>query len=115
VGDRTIGLQAAQLVKIARWAKERAGGAPVRIETEGMRSQGIALVAAALEPGLFSDVTTRGGLRSFSYLLDKPVEYDQAPELFCLDLFKFFDIDRLAALVGPGKVHSVSYIAPAIN
>jgi dienelactone hydrolase len=40
VGDRTIGLQAAQLIKIAHWAKERAGGAQLRVETDGIRSQG---------------------------------------------------------------------------
>jgi hypothetical protein len=63
-----------------------------------------------LEPDLFSEVVVRGGVRSLSYLLDKPVEYEEAPELFCLDLFKFFDIDRLAAVAGTTKVRQVSYI-----
>lgn len=110
VGDRTIGLQAAQLIRVARWVKERSGGAVVRIETDGMRSQGIAMVAAALEPTLFTEVVTRNGLHSLGYLLSKPVEYGDAPELFCLDLYKFFDLDRLAALAAPARVSPVSFI-----
>ena len=31
-------------------------------------------------------------------LLDAPVTYEAAPDLFCLDLYKEFDLDRLAAL-----------------
>jgi hypothetical protein len=47
---------------------------------------------------LFSTVVARNGMHSFSYLLDKPVEYKEAPDLFCLDLFKYFDLDRIAAI-----------------
>jgi len=39
-----------------------------------------------------------------SYLLDAPVPYRSAPDLFCLDLYKYFDIDRLAMLAFPVKV-----------
>jgi hypothetical protein len=38
--------------------------------------------------------------------LEKPVTYAQAPELFCLDLYKEFDIDRLEALAARGTVQS---------
>jgi len=37
-------------------------------------------------------------MSSFSYLLDAPVQYRTAPDLFCLDLYKYFDLDRLAAM-----------------
>jgi hypothetical protein len=72
----------------------------------GIRNQASALVAAALEPDLFSEITVRDGIRSFSYVLEKPVTYAQAPELFCLDLYKEFDIDRLEALAAPVTVQS---------
>jgi len=61
----------------------------------------VSLIAAAIRPGLFSEVVIRDGIHSLNYLLDTPVEYQAAPELFCLDLFKEFDIDRLEALGTP--------------
>lgn len=106
LGERPLGLQAAQLIRIARWAAQKSGTAKVRVEVSGIRNQGAALVAAALEPELFSEITVGDGMRSFSYLLDKPVTYAQAPELFCLDLYKEFDIDRLEALAAPVTVQS---------
>jgi len=41
---------------------------------------------------------------SLGYLLDKGIHYQDAPDLFCLDLYKDFDIDTLAALAEPTKV-----------
>jgi hypothetical protein len=72
----------------------------------GIRNQAAALVAAALEPDLFSEIVVRDGMRSFAYVFEKPVTYAQAPELFCLDLYKEFDIDRLEALAAPVTVQS---------
>ncbi len=106
VGERPLGLQAAQLIRIARWAEQKSGTAKVRLEVSGIRDQSAALVAAALEPDLFSEIIVRDGMRSFNYLLEKPVTYAQAPELFCLDLYKEFDIDRLEALAAPVTVQS---------
>jgi dienelactone hydrolase len=105
-GERPLGLQAAQLIRIARWAEQKSGTAKVRLEVSGIRNQAAALVAAALEPDLFSEIDVRDGIRSFSYLLEKPVTYAQAPELFCLDLYKEFDINRLEALAAPVTVQS---------
>ncbi len=106
VGDRPVGIQAAQLIGIARWAKERAGVPKVRLEVSGMRNQAVALVAASLEPDLFSEIAIRDGVRSLRYVLDLPVQFDQAPELFCLDLYKEFDIDSLGALAAPVKIQT---------
>jgi dienelactone hydrolase len=106
LGERPLGLQAAQLIRIARWAEQKSGTAKVRLEVSGMRNQAAALVAAALEPDLFSEIIVRDGIRSFSYILEKPVTYAQAPELFCLDLYKEFDINQLEALAAPVTVQS---------
>ena len=43
-------------------------------------------------------------MHSLSYLMEEPVQYTNAPDLFCLDLYKQFDIDRLAALAKPAEV-----------
>ena len=58
----------------------------------------ISTVAAALEPELFTEVVVHDGMPSLGHLLDKPVEYNEAPDLFCFDLYKEFDLDRLAEL-----------------
>jgi hypothetical protein len=97
IGQRALGVEAAQLIAVARWMRER--GAPsIRVETTGKRYQVAALVAAGLEPGLFSEVVVHDGMRSLQQLLDTPVRLPDAPELFCLDLYKEFDIDRLTML-----------------
>lgn len=97
-GQRTLGLQAAQLLAITRWILKNTGNSRVRIEAEGMRTQAIALAAAAIQPELFAKKEIRQGLTSWQYLLEKPVPFAEAPELFCLDLYKEFDIDRLSLL-----------------
>src|SRR5262245_30456289 len=103
-GDRAIGLEASQLIEIAKWLKTRTQMSQVRVESRGMRNQVAALMASAMEPELFSEVVTREGIASLSYLLEKPVEYQQAAELFCLDFYKEFDLDRLAAMAGSTKI-----------
>jgi dienelactone hydrolase len=94
VGERPLGMEAAQLIGLARWLHAGA----VRVETNGIRSQMAAQVAAALEPSLFREVVVQNGMASLRHLLEKPVEYQAAPDLFCLDLYKDFDIDRLREL-----------------
>ncbi len=100
MGGRAIGIEVAQLIAVARWMRERSGSVPIRLDTTGKRYQVAALIAAALEPGLFSEVVIHDGMRSLQYLLDTPVRFVEAPELFCLDLYKNFDVDGLAALAG---------------
>ena len=110
LGNRPIGLQAAQLIAAAQWARKRSGAAKVRLEVSGIRTQSIALVAAGLEPDLFSEIVVRNGMHSFSYLLDLPVDFHDAPELFCLDLYKNFDIDTLETLAAPAEVRVTHYL-----
>jgi hypothetical protein len=105
-GERPLGMEAAQLVAVTRWLQKASGRRAVRLESAGMRSQVIALVAAALAPDLFSEVVIREGMPSLRYLLDAPVGYQSAPDLFCLDLYKRFDLDLLAKLAAPARVMS---------
>ena len=102
-GDRPLGIEAAHLIALANWLKQQAAGR-IRLEVTGMRNQVVALVASALNPSLFSEIVIRGGMPSLRYLVDKPVKYSEAPDLFCLDLYKFTDLDRLAALSAPTSV-----------
>jgi hypothetical protein len=102
-GARPLGIEAAHLIELANWLK-RQGAPRVRLETSGMRNQVVALVAAALEPNLFSEVIVHHGMTSLRHLVDKPIKYEDAADLFCLDLYKFTDLDRLAALDAPTAV-----------
>jgi hypothetical protein len=104
LGDRTVGLEAAQLIAAARWLRDAMGARGVRLQTTGIRSQVVALVAAGLEPTLFSELAIREGMESLGYALDVPVHFEDAPELFCLDLYKYFDLDRLAIVAAPTKI-----------
>jgi len=112
-GDRPLGLEAAQLLAVTRWICGQSGNPKVRVESRGIRNQVAALVASALEPELFSEVLIRDGMASLAYLLEKPVEFHQAPELFCFDLYKQFDLDRLAALAVPAKVRNEQVLESA--
>ena len=89
---------------VAKWLRAKSATPKVRVETRGIRSQVVAQVAAALEPELFSEVRVHEGMQSLSYLLDAPVQFQDAPELFCLDLFKEIDLDQFADLAAPARV-----------
>jgi hypothetical protein len=103
-GARPLGLEVAQLIATTNWVRSTSGVPRVQVETNGIRSEVIALGAAAVAPDLFSGITSRNGMRSLSFLLDTPVPIRSAPELFCLDLYKEFDLDLLQTLAAPVKV-----------
>jgi dienelactone hydrolase len=107
LGDRPLGLEAAQLLGVAHWLRENNAGRPISIETDGIRSAVIAAVAAAIDPAAFSSVTSHHGMKSLSYLLDTPVAFRSAPDLFCLDLYRDFDIDSIAAIAAPVMIQNL--------
>jgi hypothetical protein len=109
-GSRAIGMEAAQLIALTDWARSRWSAPSVRLESTGIRSQVVSLITSALEPRLFSEIAVRGGMRSLSHLLDEPVTYLDAPDLFCLDLYKDFDLDRLILVAEPTKVREQNYV-----
>jgi len=109
-GERPIGVEAAQLIEIARWMLQGSHGAKVRLESSGIRTQVVSLLASAVEPAMFSEVVIRRGMPSLTYLLQKPVQYNAAPDLFCLDLLHETDLDRLTALSAP--VHVLNEPSP---
>ncbi len=112
-GERAIGLEVGQLIATAKSFGSHSGSSKVRLQTDGIRSQVVALVASALEPELFSAIESTNAMRSFGYLLDAPVPYRSAADLFCLDLYKYFDIDRLAILALPVKANIKTRAVPS--
>jgi dienelactone hydrolase len=107
-GDRPLGMEAAQLIAVARWLRANHADTKVQVETDGMRSAVIAAVAAAIDPNAFSGVTSGHGIKSLGYLLDAPEAYRTAPDLFCLDLYKYFDIDSIMAIAQPTNFTNTS-------
>ncbi len=113
LGERPLGLEASQVIASAKWLRSRNASSVISVESTGIRSQVLALIASALEPDMFSQVLVREGMKSLSYLLEKPVTYQEAPELFCLDLYKEFDIDALAAMSRPTNVKMSTVLTPS--
>jgi dienelactone hydrolase len=103
-GDRPLGLEVAQLVATSKWLQKTTGRQTIRLETEGIRSQVVGLIAASIEPGLFTNLVSNEVLESLGELLDGPLIFRTTPELFCLDLYKYFDIDRLEVLATPTSI-----------
>lgn len=99
VGERPLGIQAGQIISVAKWA-----GAPVSIHAEGPRTSLIALCAAALEPAAVKELHLKGLPASFKELIDKNIGVNQQPEMFCFGLLEAADIPDLLKLVQPRKV-----------
>lgn len=119
VGERPLGLEAAQLAAVTRWLQAgRFDGSstqgaelaaptapqPVHVVTIGPRAETVAVVAAALTPELFSAIDVRKGMASLAEVYAKPLNYGDDPDLMCLDLYKDFDFNTLVPLAAPVKI-----------
>jgi len=104
VGERALGIEVGQLLAVAEWFKRTSGQADLRLETTGIRSQVIALAAAALRPQAFTAIVAHETMPSLDHVLDAPVRFSDAPDLFCVDLYKHFDIDRLQIIAAPTRI-----------
>lgn len=113
VGERPLGLEAAQITAVAYWlgpgrsseANPASPASRVRLITTGIRSQTVAMTAAAIEPELFSQYEARKSIPSLLYAFDHSLTGKEAPELMCLDLYRDFDFNLLAAIASPVEVN----------
>lgn len=109
VGDRPLGIKVAQLLGITSWIAGSTSTRTIHILSTGIRSQTVSMIAAALKPTAYAEVSVREGMRSFAWLIDTPISYEAAPDLFCLDLYKEFDLTRLVTLAAPARIQQ-SYL-----
>jgi hypothetical protein len=93
-GERALGVQAAQIGAIVRWAS-KAGS--VTLHTQGPRTSLIALCAEALEPH-GNRLELHGCLTSLEEIVRNDWTVDRYPEMFCFGLLEKFDIDHLRAM-----------------
>ncbi len=104
VGERPLGVQAAQVAAVAGWLRKQGASQAVEIVAVGPRTGLIALVAAAMEPQAIAGLTLHDALGSLKQILERDWSVRQAPELFCFGLLEEFDVLQLAALVAPRPV-----------
>jgi hypothetical protein len=104
VGGRDCGSLRHGPFPSGNWERMEIDAGANRSASTGVRNQVVSLVAAGIEANLFSELVVQEGMRSLGYLLDAPVAFEDAPEPFCLDLYKAFDLDRLALIAAPTKV-----------
>lgn len=110
VGDRPLGLEAAQLASAIAMDRSRLGQ-PVRLLAKGRRASLVALVAAALaSEGQLTEVVLHESLGSLKQVIEEKTSYLDAPELFSFGLLEAFDIRQIAAMAAPAKV---TFAAPS--
>lgn len=106
-GDRPLGMEAAQLLAVAAWVRNDGGQKNIKVVTDGIRNQVIAVSSAAMEPAAFAQIENLHSMASLNYLLKNSIPFRSAPELFCLDLYRYFDLDRLSLIAVPTEVKRV--------
>jgi hypothetical protein len=99
VGQRPLGVQAAQINAIADWWSTQCGR-PVQLKGVGRRSALMAWTAGALNQKTVSGVTTQGGFASLKDIIDAGLGIPEGPELFCFGLLKVVDVPDLKRLSG---------------
>ena len=112
IGEPPLGLEAAQLIGITRWAQQHWHPSETMLESSGCRMQVVSLVAGALQPSLFKSITIHGGMQSLSYLLENSVTSGRVPDMLCRDLYKDFDLNMLKAMTEPASVTETDYVSP---
>jgi hypothetical protein len=107
VGERPLGVQAAQLGGIAKWLKVDRGASDVQLQAIGPRTSLMALAAAAIDEKAIDGVELTGSLGSLKEVIEQGGQVDKTPEQFCFGLLATADIPQLAALVAPRPVKFV--------
>jgi len=104
VGERSLGLQAAQVNSTIAMLRRVLALEEVEILAIGPRMSLTARCAVALAPtGQFGMIATENELESFDDLLAPTATYAAMPEAYCFGLMRHFDLLTLKLLAIPGK------------
>ncbi|HVU88902.1 MAG TPA: CehA/McbA family metallohydrolase [Pirellulales bacterium] len=104
VGERPLGIQAAQLIALARLARAAHPQESVTIVASGPRAAMAALVAAALGAEEIQGVEVKDSLSTLAELIERDQTVEKLPELFAFGLAAEFDVAQIAALMAPRRV-----------
>lgn len=97
-GHRLLGIQVAQLLACAQAVARRFKVPRVSLRGYDVVSSTVCLIAAALHPERFTDLTRFGGLRTLRLLMSHGRHYEEAQSLFCADLLSVADIPQMESL-----------------
>lgn len=104
VGERPVGVQASQLVAVAKWCMQSFDNQPVSVQAYGERATLAAVIAAGLEGVAIRGTELYQGQTSLKQVVEKNLSYEAAPEQFCFGLLREFDLPQLEALAPAGSV-----------
>ncbi|HOW19650.1 MAG TPA: hypothetical protein PLC79_11480, partial [Phycisphaerae bacterium] len=107
VGERPLGLAAAQLLAATAATKAEHPGQPVCVVGVGRTAGVIALAATAIDEGTIDEVTAVETIATLKLLIREKLDYPAAPHLFCFGLLEYCDVRELATLCLPRKVRLV--------
>jgi hypothetical protein len=110
VGERPLGLQAAQIIAVSRWVKAKYRNEPLTLSAEGSRTSLSCLVSAAVETEAIDGLDLHRSYESLKQVFEENGSYETNPEIFCFGLLEHFDVPQLACLVAPRPIefHDVS-------
>jgi len=114
-GHRILGHQVAQVLACARYVAASMGGARIHLVGDGQLAGVVALLAAALEPGLFAKVTGYGTIASLVHLIEGGERYEAYQPLFCFGLLEVADIPQMVALLEDVVYEQPSRAVPPVT
>ena len=88
-GLRALGFQVAQLVSILHWYRYVYKSEELILESKGRVTGIIAQLAKQLYSGPLENNMAKDQLSSLQDLINKEIEYEQCPTLFCFDLLQY--------------------------
>lgn len=98
LGERPLGILAAQLTAIAECFTAPADDQPPTLVAIGPRSSVVAIVSAASSPEASAEVELHEAWKSIREMIRLNLRAEDAPELFCFGLLEYFDFPQLQAL-----------------
>ncbi|MBX3178465.1 MAG: acetylxylan esterase [Candidatus Hydrogenedentes bacterium] len=99
-GERALAAQAAQVAAVVDWFKMARGAATVTVHARGVESGLIALVAAALHPGLIDAVETADIPESLIDVMESRGKYSSTPSVYNFGFLQRVDFAELRAMAG---------------
>lgn len=105
IGDRPLGVQAAQINAAAQWASREFSTSDVHVDASGHRTSLMTLIAAASDAETIRAATVQQPLNSLRDVIEKNISVNEQPELFCFGLLAEFDLPSLIDLAGGHRIH----------
>lgn len=97
VGQRALGIEAAQVNAVSRWAAQTFKSAPA-VHSIGPRTGLVSLVSKALEPKASGEFKPTQHIEALQGILLNNWTVSDKPEMFCFGLLEHFNVSRLKAL-----------------